>query len=248
MHSEKALSHVERLESPHRAFSRPRFLVRACDSIVRVSRGISPRIRNEVTLRDLVAGELVRNDAAGFCFGGLEDPSEEPCRCGSVAFLRQINVDNLTVLVDGSPQLVLCTADFNEDFIDEERVTEACMAQSLRIVRAKLPAPGANGLVADRNTSFGQQILDVSCAQVEAVIKPHGVLDELRREPVAFVRRRGSSHAGIVVQRLLIRQYRRDGHCGTAAGHSGGYSYNRRTLGATAPCGAPGNAPARSLP
>ena len=78
VHSEKALSHVERLESPHRAFSRPRFLVRACDSIVRVSRGISPRIRNEVTLRDLVAGELVRNDAAGFCFGGLEDPSEEP--------------------------------------------------------------------------------------------------------------------------------------------------------------------------
>ena len=161
MHSEKALSHVERLESPHRAFSRPRFLVRACDSIVRVSRGISPRIRNEVTLRDLVAGELVRNDAAGFCFGGLEDPSEEPFRCGSVAFLRQISVDNLTVLVDGSPQLVLCTADFNDDFIDEERVTEACMApaQSLRVFRAKLPAPGANALVADGNTSFGQQIL-----------------------------------------------------------------------------------------
>jgi hypothetical protein len=45
-------------------------------------------IRNEVTVRDGVAGELVGNAAAGFCFGGLGDPSEEPFRCGSVALLR----------------------------------------------------------------------------------------------------------------------------------------------------------------
>ena len=208
VHSQKALSHVGRLESPHRAFSRPRFLVRAFDSIVRISRRISPRIRYEVTVRDVVAGELIGNDAARFCFGGLEGPSEEPFRCGSVAFLRQISVDNLTVLVDGSPQLVLCTADFNDDFIDEERVTEACMApaQSLRIVRAKLPAPGANGLVADRNTSFGQQILDVSCAQAEAVMKPHGVLDDLRGESVAFVHRMKRLHASMLAHSTLTCQ------------------------------------------
>ena len=161
-------------------------------------------------MRDVVAGELIGNDAAGFCFGGLEDPSEEPFRCGSVAFLRQISVDNLTVLVDGSPQLVLCTADFNEDFIDEERVTEACMspAQWLRVVRAKLLAPGANGLVADRNTSFGQQILDVSCAQAEAVIKPHGVLDDLRGESVAFVHRMKRLHASMLAHSTLTCQNR----------------------------------------
>ena len=103
VHGEKALSHAERLESPHRTFSRSRLLVRVFDSIVRVPRGISQRIRNEVTVRDGVAGELVRNDSAGFCFGGLEDPSEELFRCGSVAFLGHLNVEDLTVLVDGSP-------------------------------------------------------------------------------------------------------------------------------------------------
>ena len=208
VHSQKALSHVGRLESPHRAFSRPRFLVRAFDSIVRVSRRNSPRIRYEVTVRDVVAGELIGNDAARFCFGGLEDPSEEPFGCGPVAFLRQVDVDDLTVLVDGSPQVVLCAADFDEDFIDEERVTKACMApaQSLRVFRAKLLAPVANGLVADGNTSFGQQILDVSCAEVEAVIKPHGVLDDLRRESVAFVHRMKRLHASMLAHSTLTCQ------------------------------------------
>ena len=88
VHGEKALRHVELLKSPHRTFSRSRFLVRAFDSIVRVTRRISQHIRNEVTVRDGVAGELVGNAAAGFCFGGLGDPSEEPFRCGSVALLR----------------------------------------------------------------------------------------------------------------------------------------------------------------
>ncbi|MGD8977851.1 MAG: hypothetical protein PVG91_09615, partial [Gammaproteobacteria bacterium] len=106
VNGERALRHVERLKPPHRAFSRPRFLVRAFDSIIRVTRGISPRTMNKVTVRDVVTGELVGNDAPGFFFGGFEGPSEEPFRCGSVVFLRQIDVDNLTVLVDGSPSVV----------------------------------------------------------------------------------------------------------------------------------------------
>jgi hypothetical protein len=85
-------------------------------------------IRNEVTVRDGVAGELVGNDAAGFCFGGLGDPSEEWFRCGPVALLRQIDLENLTVLVDGSPQVVLSTADSDEDLIDEDRATEPSTA------------------------------------------------------------------------------------------------------------------------
>ena len=64
-----------------------------------------------------------------------------------------------TVPIGGPSQVAWSAANFNEDFIDEECVTEpwTATAQSLRLCRAKLPAPGANGLVADRNTSFGHQ-------------------------------------------------------------------------------------------
>jgi len=57
--------------------------------------------------------------------------------------------------------------------------------------------------VADSNTSLGQQIFDISVAQVEAVVEPHRVTDNLRWKSVSLV----CIHPLIVSQGDLTWQY-----------------------------------------
>jgi len=49
-----------------------------------------------------------------------------------------------------------------------------------RYGQSKLPAPASDGLVADVDSAFGEQILDVAQAQREPEIEPDGVLNYLR--------------------------------------------------------------------
>jgi hypothetical protein len=43
------------------------------------------------------------------------------------------------------------------------------------------------------------------------MIEPHGISNDVRGEPVAFIQRCGSTHSPIVAKLLLICQYRRTG-------------------------------------
>lgn len=73
-------------------------------------------------MRDAVAGELVGDDAPRFLSRRLEDSSKEAFRRRTVAFFGKIDVEDLAILVDGTPELVLGPADSDEDFINEEAV------------------------------------------------------------------------------------------------------------------------------
>jgi hypothetical protein len=41
--------------------------------------------------------------------------------------------------------------------------------------------------VANGDASFSEQILDISVTQVEAIVEPDGVTDDVRRESVPFI-------------------------------------------------------------
>lgn len=56
--------------------------------------------------------------------------------------------------------------------------------QSMRVMGPELVAPEAGRLVGDEDPSPSQEVLDVSMADIEAVIEPNGVLDDLRRKSV----------------------------------------------------------------
>ena len=51
---------------------------------------------------------------------------------------------------------------------------------------AELDAPEADGFVSDRNTPLGQEILDIPVAEIESVVEPDCVTDDVRRKSVAF--------------------------------------------------------------
>jgi hypothetical protein len=95
-----------------------------------------------------------------------------------------------------------------EDFIDKEGVTVAAVLSLLAagINSSELdaePAPWAqrvpwvpepDGLAADSDASFSEQIFDIPAAEIETVVEPDSVGNDIGWESVAFV----SSHPAIL--------------------------------------------------
>jgi hypothetical protein len=107
----------------------------------------------------------------------------------AVASPLQEDVDHFSVLIDGSPQVVLPTINLHEYFIDIEGVTETLVStfQTSSISRPKFVTPQPDGFIADDNTSLSQQIFDIPIAEIESMIKPNCILNDFRRKAVAFV-------------------------------------------------------------
>ena len=74
------------------------------------------------------------------------------------------------------------------------------LIQKVSIAEPRVPAPKTSGkfrtefidpksnrFVADANIAFSQQVLDISNAEIEAVVEPNGILDDRRRESMSFI-------------------------------------------------------------
>ena len=115
--------------------------------------------------------------------------AEKPLGCAGVTPVLEKNVNDIAILVDGAPQVVLFTSDLYEDFIDKECVSIARVlaAQAPGNLRPKLDAPEADRFTADGNTPFGEEVFDISVAQTESMAQPNGVTDDLGWKPVSLV-------------------------------------------------------------
>ena len=115
--------------------------------------------------------------------------AEKPLGCAGVTPVLEKNVNDIAILVDGAPQVVLFTSDLDEDFIAKECVSIAWVlaAQALGNLRSILDSPEADRFTADGNTAFGEEVFDISVAQTESMVQPNGVTDDLGRKPVSLV-------------------------------------------------------------
>jgi hypothetical protein len=59
--------------------------------------------------------------------------------------------------------------------------------QSAGINSTELDAPKADSFAADCDATFSEEIFDIAVAEIESVVEPDGVTDDVRRESVAFV-------------------------------------------------------------
>lgn len=84
---------------------------------------------------------------------------------------------------------MLLAIDLYKDFIDGENVSISTMAlsQSPCIFGTKLDAPEPDRFVADDDTSLSKQILDISVAQIEAIVEPEYIGKNIWKKPVALV-------------------------------------------------------------
>ncbi len=76
-----------------------------------------------------------------------------------------------------------------EDFVDVEGVTVASVLslQSAVINGTKFYAPKTNCLATYRDPPFSQEVYNIALSQVEAIVEPDSVGNDIGRESVALV-------------------------------------------------------------
>ena len=155
---------------------------------------------HDLPMGDAVAAQLVGHQSHGFLALTLQEfPKESPRRAPVPAGLDK-EVDQVTVLVHGTQEILTLTVDRDEDFVQEPRIAESTLSspQPSGVLVAELVAPLPNGFVRHDDASVGKQILDIPEAQAVSVVQPHGVADDVRRKAMPKVAESSRLHLGIV--------------------------------------------------
>ncbi len=86
--------------------------------------------------------------------------------------------------------------DADEELVQVPGITQAPLAalQVSDVPWPKLETPLADGFVGNRDSPLGQEIFDITEAQTEAVVEPHGVADDRRGESVPVICGRMAVH------------------------------------------------------
>jgi hypothetical protein len=111
---------------------------------------------------------------------------------------------------------MLLSLNLHKYLINEKGITISLVfsSQSLSIFRSELIAPKMNCFIAHHDTSFSQQIFNISVTEVESVLEPDGILNNFRRKSVSFIHscfihaenhRRTAVNLSVPCGELLIR-------------------------------------------
>ena len=189
MGGNKTLGLALGLESLHFSLSSSHRQMRIFDAIIVSQPARSVAI---LTTQNLHCG-LIRSQAIGHDYVRhealvLEQFPEQFERSSLVAAHLDQDVENFTFLVDGPPHEHPLTTDADHHFVEMPNAggTSALAANVGGDRRAELVGPAANGLVADVDATFGEQILNVAQARGKTQIEPDGQSDRIGREPVAL--------------------------------------------------------------
>ena len=124
-------------------------------------------------------------------------PSKEPRRGVPIPPRLNQDVEHIAVLVHSSPQVLLATVDRDEELVEVPCVAQAAAPQSKSsgVGPSERSTPVADGLIGDADAALGDEVFHISKAQAEPKVQPDGVSDDVRRESIAVVARRGVVHA-----------------------------------------------------
>lgn len=136
-----------------------------------------------ITIRLAVRSEFVGDDALRGQALLLHQSDQQPLgRLRITAGLDDF-VENITVLVDGSPKPVPTAADGNHHLIQVPDVLSERLlsAQPLRVSCTEFPAPSPDGFMGYDNAALQQHFLDQTQAERETQIERDRMGDDLRR-------------------------------------------------------------------
>ena len=76
---------------------------------------------------------------------------------------------------------MLLAVDLDEYFIDVEGITVALVLslQSSSVYRSEFDTPQPDGFIADSDASFCQEIFDITVAEIESIVEPNCVADDV---------------------------------------------------------------------
>lgn len=84
---------------------------------------------------------------------------------------------------------MLPTMDFHEELVNLESVTAAAVLsfESSSLYNSEFSTPQTDRFTADSSASFSQEVLGISAAEIQSVVQPDGVENNVEWEPVASV-------------------------------------------------------------
>src|SRR5262249_8657893 len=107
-----------------------------------------------------------------------EQLAHEPERRPLIALALNQHIEDLTLMIDGAPQVHPLASDSDHHLVQMPSLARAAAAlpQFARDHRAELQNPAPHCLVGDIEATLRQEILHVAVAQCEAEIEPNRVL------------------------------------------------------------------------
>jgi hypothetical protein len=103
MNAQETLRLLHRFKTAHAPLSYPCRLVRKLSAVVGVSGRIVNRVREQVSMRDAVASQLIGHYFSRFTAIRFEQTLEETRRCLSVSTRLQKHINHFTILIDRTP-------------------------------------------------------------------------------------------------------------------------------------------------
>ena len=99
------------------------------------------------------------------------------------------DVNYIAILIIGTPKIMDLPANGNGNFAHMPTAAELAFTtlESSADTATELQTPAVNRLVRYLYTPFGEEIFNISEAQVESMIEPDRVTDALGQEPVAVM-------------------------------------------------------------
>jgi hypothetical protein len=101
------------------------------------------RFWNQFSMSNSVTSELISDNLSGFAFVLVQQPLKETLCSLSISPFLQEHINNLTILIHSTPQIVLPPMDLHEHLINEESIAIALVlsSQTLGVLRTELIAP-----------------------------------------------------------------------------------------------------------
>ena len=136
-----------------------------------------------------VAAELISNNDARLASCAPQQLAKEPDRGKPVPPRLHKDIQDDTILIDRSPEVVSDAVDLEEDLVQMPFVTGpgTPSPQAIDILLAELVAPAPDRLVAEHHSTSRHYLFNIAIAHSETEVEPDGVRDDLSREPMATV-------------------------------------------------------------
>ena len=151
--------------------------------VVGVAGGVVDHRRHDDPVRGAVAPEAIGDEAVRDTAAPLEQLAKEPRGGVAIPAGLEQDVDDLAILVDGSPEILTPAANGHEEFVQMPRVADrpGPLPEPPRVGEAKGLAPVPDGFVRDGDAAVREEVFDVAEAQGEAVVEPDGVAEDGNR-------------------------------------------------------------------
>jgi hypothetical protein len=119
----------------------------------------------------------------------VQELAEESLRRLLVSLVLHQDIEAMTVLVDGAPQVVALAMDGEEDLIQVPFVARSGtpLAPLVGVGLPELSAPIPDRFIGQDDATCRHELFDVPVAEAKAKVQPDAMADNLGRKPMALL-------------------------------------------------------------